>query len=488
MKAPWLVLLTAVPLAALVARDVFDAGPADRGAALAGAASASPAAALAGKIRAAAKADNRVAVAVLETDSTPAASLPGLDALSDESPLAPLRRSWPPWSSAQATAREILALAPEQSPSDAARAQAAKHQWEALREKLQSAKLPQSAPLVALADRRIEDLAQQLARLEALSQAIGAAGPVKGAFAAGEFELCITRSRQWLAQYAGTADASLVEEVKSLGRRAEFYVEAERLRGELKTAGALPRQEAAVVAFLDRFPSATPLAEPEQAMLANCRSFLENLRAARAVEERARAAEEAVRRLLASPPPEFEERVARAAEIAESHPEPAVKTALRSGLARWLEEALPEKRFQEHLGLQEAQTKDGRLLRGFFREISLPDGSKGYKRYESFEEYQSPTADVGTWWSRDMAAPPAAALPRRLVDRYHAARKSLLEQPGDRRQWEALSALCAELESEWNTYRSKPGASQERLSFEAEATLARKVLSTTLLRDLNRTR
>ena len=162
-------------------------------------------------------------------------------------------------------------------------------------------------------------------------------------------------------------------------------------------------------------------------MLANCRRYLANLRAAAAA---GRTDPRRCARPSAGPRPRlpggFGQRVAQAAEILQKYPSDPVKAALRENVANWLEESLPAKQLDERPELQEAQTKDGRILRGFFRAVSGPGGTAGFKRYDTWEEFQNPTADVGTWRSEDFASPPAATLPQRAVRQYNDQRTRLL--------------------------------------------------------------
>jgi len=174
---------------------------------------------------------------------------------------------------------------------------------------------------------------------------------------------------------------------------------------------------------------------------------------------------------------DFEARVARAAEILRQYPDARASAMLGPLVAGWVAEEIRPKQTAEPPLVEEGETKDGALLRGYFRQVTAADGSPGYKRYASHEDLLRPKADVGTHPARDFLRPPGPSVLRRAVDRYHAARQRLLEHPGRRQSWVEFVALCDTLQKELEQYRRKPGAAQEPLRFDREAEFARRVLS-----------
>ena len=487
MKVLWILLLAAAPVATLTVRGL--AGPDADGAGTAGvsaAADAKAAAETAERGRARAKTEKAIAAGLLEVDLLSPTDPADLKSLPPQSGLEPLRRSWPQWTAARALADEFLALAAAKPAPAAGDLQAVRRRWEELQEKLQSSHLAGSSALVALADQRARDLKQQIARLEAQSEAAAAATGAKTAFAANQFDQCRIRSDQWLSRYSGTAEASLVAEIKALRNRAEFQVEAERLRERVKGSATPADREAVVAAFLQRFSQSETLTDVEQRMLANCRRYLANLRAAAAEGEQIRAAHEALGRASAGLPGGFGQRVAQAAEIIQKYPSDPVKAALRENVAKWIEESLPAKQLDEHPAMQEAQAKDGRILRGFFRAVSGPGGTAGFKRYDTWEEFQNPTADVGTWRSEDFASPPAATLSQRAIRQYNDRRARLLARAGERQAWQEFAAACRQLETQLSQYRDKLGAGQATVAFRQEAEFAEEVLSGSAMADLKK--
>jgi hypothetical protein len=485
MKTLWILALAALPLATLTARGFLDASPVDGEAVTPGDRVDGPSiAALVERKTAALKSQQAVVAALVEVDALAPVAVPDLEALPPESPLGPLCRTWPSWIAARSVVEQFLSLPNAEGAAGLDRLKAARQPWQEFQQKLDAAKLPGVPALAAVVDERLRTLQQQIARLEALAEATESAGLVASAFRAGQYEQCLQRSRQWLAKYPTIAEAAQVDEVKSLGFRAEFQVERERSRTRIKAAASPAEQEAVLVAFLDRFSKPGPLEASERKVLEQCRAYLDALRAEAAARERDRAEEEAVRSGISDLPARFDERVGRAARIVEKYPSESVRAALRPRVAAWLVEFLPEKQFRGDPELREAQTKDGRLLRGFFREVAGPEGTAGYQRYDTPAERESPTAAVGTWRSEDLVSAPAPPLAQRLIERYRTGRARLLDQPGRRDLWEGFAAFCERLQSQWDEYRARPGAGDEPLGFRAEAAFARQVLAASALRDL----
>jgi len=485
MKTLWILALGAVPLATLTVRGFLEESPVDAAVAtFVDSVDTQSAAALVEKKTAGMKPQKAVAAALLDVDALAPPAMAGLEALPPESPLGPLRRTWPAWTAARSVIEEFLSLPNVDAQAGIDRLKAARQSWQDFQQKLDAAKLPAASDLATLVDQRLSGLQQQIARLEAMAEATEAAGQVAVAFRAGEYGQCLARSQQWLAKYSGTGDAARVDQIKALGFRAEFHSERERSRTRMRAAASAAEKEAVLVAFVDRFSKAGPLDASERAVLDQCRVRLEVLHAEAAARERSRAEEEAVRLGLSDLPARFDQRVARAARIVEKYPSESVRATLRARVAGWLAESFPEKQHQDDPELREARTKDGRILRGFFREVTGPEGTVGYKRYDSLAQRHSPTIDVGTWRSEDLISAPGLPMAQRLVERYRDGRAILLGHPNRRDLWEGFAAFCERLQSQWDEYRARPGAGDEPLGFRAEAAFARQLLSGSAWRDL----
>lgn len=485
MKALWILVIAAAPLATLTAWGLLDTSAAGTVATV-DALDTQPAAMLIQKQSASVKAQKEVVTALIGVDLLSLKDLPGLEDLQSDSLLGPLRRTWPMWTTARELVDEFLGLAASDAMHDLEQIQAVKRRWESLQQRLEAAKLPASSTLTPFVGQRLAGLQRQVARLEAQTEALAAAKAIQSDFAAQRYDECLARSREWLTKHNCAAPAALAEEIKALGLRAEFHMERERSRARLKAAALSAERETLLAAFLERFPSTGSLVDSERAVLEQCRRYLEALRAEAAAQDRLRAANEAIRVGMADLPARFDERLARAVRILEKHPTASVKSTLRGRVREWLMEFLPEKTADEPTELREAETKDGRVLRGYFREISGPDGTVGYKRYDTPAQRQNPTADVGTWPSQELASPPGPTLSQRLVEQYGGARGKLLAQPERRELWEAFAGLCERLQTQCEEYRAKPGAADEIPSFRAEAQFARQVPATSSLQGLDK--
>jgi len=485
MKTLWILVLGAVPVATLTVRGFLESSPVDApGTAFAESADTASAAALAEKAAATVTSQKPVGEALRAVDAMAPAEVASLETLPPESPLGPLRRSWPAWTAARTVVEQFLALLDSDGGEGLDRLKAVRQSWEEFQRKLEAAKLPGSSALAAMVRERLGVLQQRIARLEAQAEAAESAGLVASAFNARQYDQCLMRSRQWLASHSGTTEAALAEPVKSLGYRAEFHAECERSSARMKTAASPDEKETLLVAFLDRYSQPGPLDDSERAIVEQCRTHLAALRAESAVRAKRRAEEEAIRVGLSDLPAGFDQRVARAARIVEEHPSESVRAALRAGVAAWLGEFLPEKSIQGDPELQEVRTKEGRFLRGFFREVTDSGGVAGYKRYDTLTQRQNPTVGVGTWPSADLESAPGPPLAQRLVERYHAGRARLLEKPDRRELWEGFAAFCERLQSQWEEYLATPGAGDEPLGFRTEVAFARQVLAGSALRDL----
>jgi len=485
MKTLWVLVLGAVPIATLTVRGFLESRPADASAtAFAESADTASAAATAEKAAATVKSQKPVAEALLVGGAMAPTEIASLEALPPESPLGPLRRSWPAWTAARTVIEQFLVLPDAEGQEGLDRLKAVRQSWEEFQQKLDAAKLPGASALAAWVRERLGSLRQRIARLESQAEAAESAALVASAFRARQYDQCLMRSRQWLASHSGAAEAALSEQVKALGYRAEFHVERERSSVRLNGAASSSEKETVLAAFLDRYSQPGSLDGSERVVLEQCRTHLEALRAEAAAKEKRRAEEEAIRLGLSDLPARFEERVARAARIVQEHPSESVRAALQAGVAKWLGEFLPEKSLQGDPELREVRTKDGRILRGFFREMRGPDGAVGYKRYDTLAQRQNPTADVGTWRIEDLESAPAPPLAQRLVERYHAGRVRLFDGPDRRELWEGFAAFCERIQSQWDEYRAMPGAGDEPIGFREEAAFARQVVSGPALRDL----
>jgi hypothetical protein len=223
----------------------------------------------------------------------------------------------------------------------------------------------------------------------------------------------------------------------------------------------------------------------EERILQHCAGQLRQISGQMAAMEQERLAEEAIRALMDDLPEAYDERVQAAAEVLVRYPDQKVQSRLCTSAVAWLDEHLPAKAIEEHDLLQEAETSDGRIIRGFFKKVEDLDGKVvGYKRYPTHEQFVNPTAEVGTFQVGQLRLLPDTSEPRRCVETYNKARSKLVDRLGDPESWSVFAASCDEAQARLESYRRKPGSSSEALSFTREASFARSVMEGSVMNSL----
>jgi hypothetical protein len=425
-------------------------------------------AAVAEKGRALAQVEKPLADRLLETDLLAGENLPELQKALAASVFKPLKESWPRWVATRGAIEDALAAERLAAHDDTQSLATAARRMERLREKITAAGQESNTALTALLDERIAVLRRTLAERQRKSEAVARMGEIAAAFRAGQYDRCVTDYRQWLTDYGRSFDPQVVERVRKLELRAAFHADREKAWGRYKAAVTAAEQVAALGGFLQKYPDPGIWDSAERAVLTRCEETLRSLKEKEQAEVRDRAAEKSLAALRRNLPEQLGDRLAAAGAVLDRYPGTSAKPAMESEARSWIEECLPEKQLAEDVLLQEAETVGHEILRGFFRKVSLVGDAVGYKRYDSLEQFQHPTADVGTYRSEDLAQRPAASLPRRSLLQYQAARRRLLAEPGRKQSWVELAALCRALDDQLEQYRRKPGSSREPLRFEPE--------------------
>jgi PAS domain-containing protein len=249
------------------------------------------------------------------------------------------------------------------------------------------------------------------------------------------------------------------------------------LAGLLESAEDLSRRKTLLESFLKKHAGMEGRTSAEERILQQCVEQLREVSQQMAAVEKDRLAEEAIRSLLDNLPEAYDERVGAAARILDRYPDPKVRSRLSASAVAWLDEHLPAKAIEEHDLLREAENSDGQIIRGFFKKVEDPDGTLvGYKRYTTYEQFVSPTAEVGTFRVEQLPVLPDNSELRRCVEAYNDARSKLLDHLGEPERWAALATVCDTSEVRLEAYRRKPGSSREALSFAREASFARSVV------------
>jgi len=469
MKSILVLLLTSFPLAVLTVRSFVDlaavdvqAGfpplPADWDAPRASADEA----------RAQVKADKPLVQELAQADLFAAQPVPALERLSRNSSLTSLGGSWPQWMYAQRMAGKVIEVEQQANGSDVQQLNDACRQLAKLRADYADLSPRGSQGLLLILERRLAELQAKIGQRQ-VEQATGET--LSRAIAALErkqYDECTRLCDQLLAKGGETIEAAVRSQAQAIRARAQFCRAAELLPRELAEAKTLPARAALLRGFLDAHRDREGWTA-EETRIAD--GYLSELRALEKQVEaiaRSQSAKVVLERFRKELPGELSQRLARALEIADRYPQEDVKTQLRGEVRRGLADFLPEKKIAESPALREMETKKQEIIRGFIKEVKIPDGTAGYKRYSTYEQYLHPDVEVGTYRQEVLLRPPGESVPRQCVARYDEARRRLLEHPQRREAWTQMADLCQALDAALREYRAKPGASTEELSFARE--------------------
>jgi hypothetical protein len=470
MKSILILIAGCVPLAALTAGAFQElAATSRRMPALAADEQGKSIAALAERSRAESRADRPVATALLEGELFAPQPIAALEAIDRDSPLTNFSGAWSLWLRIQAmiaAAREAEQLAAGDRAADLRRAA---DRFEQLADKYR-------APLGG-GDRQLRDhfrqrateLTHQIEQRTARARADALVEQARRAFRDERNSGCVALCDQLLSGQPPALDAETLEKVRLLRRRAQFRDEAAQLTRAVASAEKPQQRLEPLRTFVERWGRDTSPATPSERSILD--TFQGDLRDAETAIDAAHESRDGLRlvdQFRKNPPPSASQRLQTAAKILARHPADAVRKDLQSDIRQWLAEALPEKRLDEPEMLQELETRDGQIVRGYFRPVN-----GGYKRYPTMEQRSNPISEVGTFLKEALRSEPGPSLPRRCLKRYLEARKSLVDGPGRAEWWSEFAGLCDELDASLRAYRAKAGSSAEPLSFVAEAQTAR---------------
>ena len=423
-------------------------------------------------------------------------ALPGVEDAGEESIFRPLREDWPKWTAAREMVAALLplerlaaSLTTEQldridlGQYDAASRQIeeakreceqAQERYQELRQRYQKSSARGTVQLVDLLDRRVADLDALATQCDQRLEAAGLLRDARNAYQPGNYGQCVVHCDELLDKYSAVLPEEVASKTRILRDRARFWDDHERLQDQLSGATADQRQRL-LTQFLGDHNDPASQTLDQQRVVAQCQERLREARGEIEAERANREAAAAIRQLDQALPPGFDQRLRSAVRIVESYPTEMVKTTLRAGVKRWLQQLLPEKQIAEPLQLEEAETVRHEIIRGYFAEVKAADGTLfGYKRYPTPEARVKPDFDVGTYRKEEFLVTPGDSVPRRCVRQYNQARDRLIENPNHRAGWVELAELCNSLEAELAAYRNKNGASRNdaRLSFAEEARFA----------------
>jgi hypothetical protein len=435
-----------------------------------------------------ARADRPAAAALVEAALFAAEPLSALEAAGRDSPLLGVSRAWSQWLRLEemvAAGREAEQLAAGDRLDDLRQAS---QRFGQLAETYRVPLGGEDRQLCAHFRQRAKDLAAQIELRKSRAQADALVEQARQAFRDDQNSPCVALCDDLLSRYAAALDADTLEKVRLLRRRAAFREDSARLTRAVAAADKPELRLKSLREFIDRWGRDASAATPsERSVLDTFRGDLRDTEAAIDAAKQSRAGLALVDQFRQNPPPSWDQRLESAAKILARHPTDAVRKSLHDDLRRWMAEALPEKRLDEPEMLQELETRDGQIVRGYFKRVSGGDGSViGYKRYPTMEQRRDPISEVGTFLKESLRSEPQPSLPRRCAGRYAEARAALCGGPGGADAWTRFAGLCDELEAALRAYRAQPGSSAEPLSFAAEAQTARQFATLLARPDIRR--
>lgn len=97
--------------------------------------------------------------------------------------------------------------------------------------------------------------------------------------------------------------------------------------------------------------------------------------------------------------------------------------------------------------IQEAELRNGTIVSGYFRDVEENGKTIGFKIYPSFEEFQNPTASIGTTSIDEFQVLPGKSQEARAAEEYLDARKELLRNIEKRSAWNAFLGKCERIDA-----------------------------------------
>lgn len=424
------------------------------------------------------------AAAPLETlakvDLLVAGPLPESAAGTNAAGAADLAAGWAKWINSRELAVEALRAMQSlsASPEELRRTLA---QLEAVRAKYAYMSAPAAVSVLALLSERVQALESRSQQLTTKSKAETTWSEAQTAFRRRDYNDCLEKCRIVLERYAAAFTPAELEAIRNQERQARFAREAEQLSDRLKRL-AEPQQVRDLAApLLAKYTSAEGLSGAQQALLADLRErdrrAESEIRSQQWTQQGGRQLEALRSRL----PSTFPQRVTALTAIVREHPAAAIRAQAASETARWLAEFLPEKRLADSTLLREATTREGEILRGFFKEVKDADGRLlGYQCYATWEEFQRPRSGTGTYTREMLKSAPQISQPQRWVERYNEVRRKALEHPQSQSGWIELGRVCRQAGQELAEYRTQRGANAGSLSFAADEQFLSQLVQETL--------
>ncbi|MDO4571413.1 MAG: hypothetical protein Q4D38_13595 [Planctomycetia bacterium] len=320
-------------------------------------------------------------------------------------------------------------------------------------------------------------------------------GESRNAYESKDYSICRDKCNVLLADYDDILDAVVRREVQRLKNMSEVFAGRDEL-GDIRLSQESPEaQLEKVQEIVDRYEGIdeSELSDAEKTQLEESRALATDLRIKILEEQYSGEIDIAIsdfgarknlplRELLSSAQDliakinAFQD-LLKDDDISRKKREEldAQKKRVRTVFRRRMQEKIPEVKFTQSPLLQEAEMKDGSILRGFFRLVEQDGKVVGYKCYPTQKEYDNPTVSVGMRPSEDFKTPPSIPLEAGFCQKYAEAKKKLAAQMDTRGAWIDFHNSCKKMDDRLREHEKKT-KQETGISFRGAADVSRVIL------------
>lgn len=483
MKPIWVLLLVSTPLGALTTWSFVEIGDDKPAESVQAKVDLPEAAAAARAASTRARTERQLAGRLTAADLLVPERVPELQAAPKTSLVEPLAAPWAQWIGLRLLVDDYLRVEQSVKDGELPELKQAVTALEQIQQKAQAASLRSERDFAGLLSARIATFKAEVTRRETEAEADLAMAKIVAAFKATDYPLGLRLADDWLGKFTSPALERKRKDVRRLRQRIEFHQDCAKTQEAYGQESDYQPKIRVLQAFVDKYNGAD-LEPAELKIVAKCQKTIDELSYYAQQETALAEFSGDLDDLVKSPGSDLEQRLGGIQGLLEKHRARTAqygaatkcRGAARTAVKKWLAEALPEKQIDEPEGVEEAQTKSGQLVRGFFKAVKMPNQKPGYKCYPTAAQRANPTGNVGTYPLEDLLGPPGPSIPRRAVTKYNEARALLLAAPEQKQAWESLGRICRENETDLAEYRQKRKDASD-LAFAKEAELAEQIAS-----------
>ena len=344
-------------------------------------------------------------------------------------------------------------------------------------------KLPKDAGTFSrMLENQVNELEHYVTVAEKKVEATQLLTEARNSFDEQKYTIARDRCNQLLADYADVLEKTVQLDLIRLKARAEVHVGADQL-GEWKLQQMTKEERLAkadeFIKALEEADTAT-LTDEERRMYETFQAEAGKLRTELTQQQAAEEIRTQANELQDMKNATLDEVLAKAADVCQkiktqlktlkdSSLDKLAQQELRSELnlqkkrsqtmvQNFISGKLPELKSKLPKGLQEAELKNGGLKYGYFRAVEQNGNVTGFKYYATLQEFENPTASVGTYSVDDFLKKPQQATELRIVAEYNALRKNLLEHLDSHGTWLEFARKCKTLNQQLTALKKTPEA------------------------------